>query len=309
MSGVEAASFVLAVLPLLISAAEHYDDCIRPVLRYRKIAAEVKLFQRQLKIQKTIFKNQCQNLLESVVEHDAARRMLGVGAEDPSWKDAILEKLLSERLGASREACITSVELIQERLQSIEAESRSLQAVVDPGQPVKHRLAKRIRFSLSESRLNEYIVSLRALNDDFTRLSNQTKDANASALRIGPSKDRGRRHINEISRYKAVREASEKVYQVLGKACTKHSEHLAHFCINPMYESTGEVSDAQIKFQIAFTRISLAHSDGLPMSNEQDEPMWFMIDTIIDPSTKIQALKDYDLKYVFKSSQCLLLVA
>ena len=290
MSGVEVAGIVLAVLPLLISAAEHYDGCIRPILRYRKITEEVNLFQRQLNIQKTIFKNQCQNLLESVIEHDAACRMLGVGAEDPAWKDASLEKRLLEQLGASKEACITSLELIQERLENIQTKSRSLQAAVDPEQPAKRRLAKKIRLCFSESRLNEHIASLRALNDDFRKLSNQTKDAVVS-LRTGPLRLRPRCYNNEISKYKAVREASEKVYVALGKACTKHSEHLAHFCVNPMYETTEKVSDTQIKFKIAYNRIHLAHTNAVP-SHEQDEPMWFMIDTVIDSSTGIHTLEN-----------------
>lgn len=291
MSGAEVVGFTLALLPLLISAAEHYDDCIRPILRYRKIVEEVHLFQRNLKVQRTIFRNQCRILLESVIEHDAAIRMLGVGSNDPSWGDVDLEEQLTEQLGASKEACATSIELINERLQSIGKESRDLQAVADPKQAVKHRLAKKIRFSISESRLDEYITSLRALNDDFTKLSNQTKQGAAYQTRL--PKTQSRPYHKEISKYKAVGEASEKVYKALGKACTKHSEHLAHFCINPVSDLPETISTAQIHFRVAFTRLPLAGADGIPAS-DHDEPMWFMIDTVTSDSTVTRPVEDCD---------------
>lgn len=127
MSGAEVA---LALLPLLISAVEHYNDCFRPLIRYRKFTSELDRFQQRLKIQKAIFRNQCRMLLENAVSQDVANKMLQ--ERNPlSWHNAETEKLLIKQLGFSTEACIAVVELIEERLRDIEKESISFGAIVD----------------------------------------------------------------------------------------------------------------------------------------------------------------------------------
>lgn len=127
MSGAEVA---LALLPLLISAVEHYKDCFRPLIRYRKFTSELDRFQQRLKIQKAIFRNQCRILLENAVHQDVASQMLEE-RNHSLWCDARTEKLLVEQLGSSREACVAVIELIDERLRGIEKESRSFETIVD----------------------------------------------------------------------------------------------------------------------------------------------------------------------------------
>lgn len=127
MSGPE---FALALLPLLISAIEHYDDCFRPLTRYRKFASELNRFQQLLKIQKAIFRNQCRILLENAVSQDVANQML-TERNHLSWCDVETEKLLMEQLGSSREACVAVIELIDKRVCGIEKESRGFEIIVD----------------------------------------------------------------------------------------------------------------------------------------------------------------------------------
>ena len=135
MSGVEAiAGLALGILPLLISAAEHYDDCLRPFIRYKNFAKEADRFGHLLGIQKTIFRNQCRLLLEEIIEHDVASSMLSrpSGANHhPSWSDIDLEEQISQLLGDSRDACITAVEMIEERLRDIKGESQDLETTID----------------------------------------------------------------------------------------------------------------------------------------------------------------------------------
>ena len=136
MSGVEAiAGLALGILPLLISAAEHYDDCLRPFIRYKNFAKEADRFAHLLGVQKTIFRNQCRLLLEEIIEHDVASSMLSPspsGANHhPSWSDIDLEDQLSQLLGDSRDACVTTVEMIEERLRDIKGESQDLETTID----------------------------------------------------------------------------------------------------------------------------------------------------------------------------------
>lgn len=132
MSGAEVA---LALLPLLISAVEHFNDCFRPLIRYRKFTSELNRLQQLLKIQRAIFRNQCRILLENAVNQDVANRMLEE-RNHLSWFDAETEKLLLDQLGSSREACIAVVELIDEKLQYIEKESSGLEIIIDQKQQV-----------------------------------------------------------------------------------------------------------------------------------------------------------------------------
>ncbi len=55
MSGFEVVGVVFGVLPILISAAEHYEDVFRPFKRYKKFAPELEEYQKKLGIQKAIF--------------------------------------------------------------------------------------------------------------------------------------------------------------------------------------------------------------------------------------------------------------
>ena len=131
MSGAETvAGLAVGVLPLLIAAAEHYDQCFRPFVRYKRIAKEADHFRNQLNIQRTIFRNQCRLLLEQIVEHDAASCMLKA-PEDPSWHDAALDAKISQLLGESREACVAIIEIIEQRLRHIQSENQELWTALD----------------------------------------------------------------------------------------------------------------------------------------------------------------------------------
>ena len=126
MSGAEV---VLGILPLLLSVAEHWDDCLRPFKRYRKFATEVDRFRQLLNVQHTIFRNQCRILLENVTEDNTAVQMLAQW-KHPLWSDSEIESELSKRLAESKDACVAAIKLIAERLEDVLKESRDLESVV-----------------------------------------------------------------------------------------------------------------------------------------------------------------------------------
>lgn len=119
----------LAVLPLLISAAEHYEDILQPFVRYRNFSSKVDRFQQHLRIQRTIFRNECRILLESVVEHDIALRMLE-DRDHPQWLDQSVDNRLLKQLDSSKDACITIITQIQEQLRNVEKDSQEFEAAV-----------------------------------------------------------------------------------------------------------------------------------------------------------------------------------
>lgn len=117
------------------------------------------------------------------------------------------------------------------------------------------------------------MADLKSLNDDFRTLSSQTSALLPCRTRSSP--ENARQHHREIEKYLVVEKASRKVYEALGKACTKHSEHLAHLCIEVEHETQDDRPAAQVKFSLAFTNLTLKGS------STQVDPVWFMIDTII----------------------------
>ena len=78
MSGFEAAGLALAILPLILSAAKHYDSVLCPFRRYTRFAKEAKTYSKELGIQRTIFRNECRNLLKEVIDHDTASSMFNL---------------------------------------------------------------------------------------------------------------------------------------------------------------------------------------------------------------------------------------
>lgn len=121
MSGAEVVSLVLGVLPLIISAAEHYEDVFKPIKRYRNFAPEVKLFQQAVGTQKTIFRNECHLLLATLTSRQMARAMLKEHTH-PSWIDPELDEKFASQLGESGSACKCIVTTIEINLQEIEGE-------------------------------------------------------------------------------------------------------------------------------------------------------------------------------------------
>ncbi len=110
-----------------------YNECHQAFVRYRKFAAEADRFQQHLKVQKTVFRNQCRILLgnvTTVTQQDAASSMLGRRSH-PLWADPETEQQVADYLKDSREACITVIELIEARLKCVERESHGLGAIVD----------------------------------------------------------------------------------------------------------------------------------------------------------------------------------
>ena len=130
MSGLEVAGLALAILPVLASCIEQYNTCLGPFSRYRRFAKEARDYCREIEVQRTIFSNACRNLLEEVVDHDAASGMLNA-LDQQAWANGQLDERLAQLLGESLKACVTTISLIEERLQEISGESERLKCIVE----------------------------------------------------------------------------------------------------------------------------------------------------------------------------------
>ena len=84
---------------------------------------------------------------------------------------------------------------------------------------------------------------------------------------------------DDIRKYQIIGEASRQVYEALGKACNKHTEHLAHFRVEVEQVRLNRDTSSQVKFNLAFTHMTLAGATGL------GQPVWFVVDSTINEQT------------------------
>ena len=131
MSGVEtAAGLALAVLPLMISATDHYERCLRPFTRYRNFVKEADFFCWSFSVEQQRFKNQCTILLRGISERDTASIVLS-GTGQASLIDGEIAKRLEDLLGGSKETCVATMERIRSKLLNIELAIKELGKTVD----------------------------------------------------------------------------------------------------------------------------------------------------------------------------------
>lgn len=118
MSGLEVLGVVLGLLPLVISAAEHYEDVCQPFTRYRDFHKGVQRFQSSLRTQRRIYLNSSLLLLQHITDHDTASQILSSSLEmSKEFKEA-----LANALGSSGEECMEIIQTIKETLQKINDE-------------------------------------------------------------------------------------------------------------------------------------------------------------------------------------------
>ena len=135
----------------------------------------------------------------------------------------------------------------------------------------RHDVGEKLCFSFSKSRLDRNIAALRTHNDDLRVLSSQTRTRAASATDVQSKVYRN--SGSDIQKYQTIRKASQQVYEALGKACNKHTEHIAHFRVEvEQFVSEGQ-NAPQVKFSMAFTHMTLAGSTG------SGDPIWFLVES------------------------------
>ena len=78
-----------------------------------------------------------------------------------------------------------------------------------------------------------------------------------------------------------IGQASRQVYEALGKACTKHTEHQAHFCVEVEQANITGDHSAQVKFNMAYTHLPLAGSA------DQSDLIWFVVDSTSGNATEL----------------------
>ncbi|KAL9632428.1 MAG: hypothetical protein Q9204_003802 [Flavoplaca sp. TL-2023a] len=98
ITGIETAALALAVLPLVISALEHYNDGLTPIKNFFRYKGLIQELVDDLKLQTLLLRNTCEQLLTGVVESDTELAELLDNPTSSSWKREALVSALRKRL-------------------------------------------------------------------------------------------------------------------------------------------------------------------------------------------------------------------
>lgn len=135
------------------------------------------------------------------------------------------------------------------------------------------RRTVKIKFCISKHRLADMLKSLKKSNDEFRTLISQMEDLakprsySMTSTRIPPSKD--------MRKFKLIQKASQNLHDVLGRACTVHVEHKAHFCLEAEHSVLSGKSTPQIAFSLALTHATSNHLGS-------GTPVWFEVQSIAE---------------------------
>ncbi|KAF7506265.1 hypothetical protein GJ744_012073 [Endocarpon pusillum] len=93
MSGIELAGLVLGALPVVVAGLESYIKGVATIKRYFKYKNELKSLRTSLTTEYDIFRNNCEELLEGLVQTQKMALLL-IDPGGALWKDPAIEKKL-----------------------------------------------------------------------------------------------------------------------------------------------------------------------------------------------------------------------
>ncbi|KAF7505893.1 hypothetical protein GJ744_012428 [Endocarpon pusillum] len=257
----DAAAFVLAVVPLIISACEHYGEAARGIQRYRHANRGAEDLLMMLEIQEAIFRSANVRLLASCVGEDEARLMLD-DSNHPGWKESGLIADYRARLGESQHAFTHSIKLINEHLAKLRLTIDGFDKHSDVNKQDAHHahdrklsFKKRIRLAFSQSGIEQSLESLMKKTQNFSTLIAQTEPSHSrtSKTKITLSTRR------EIAKLARIKDAASNLYQTLGYAYTKHTSHQAQLSLEPPCrdQESPPTDPLQVRFTMAFSQLTL----------------------------------------------------
>lgn len=140
MSGAEVAGLLLGAIPLVIEGYDRSEKAFAAFDTYRHYPKELTKLQAKLGAQKTVFRNNCINLL-STISND--RKKVYAMLSEPShigWQDDDMHLTLASRIEALDESftsCQRTMEQIYEALQNISREVEAFQSILNSNNDVR----------------------------------------------------------------------------------------------------------------------------------------------------------------------------
>ena len=111
ITGVEVAGLSLAILPLIVSALEHYNDGTRPLKDFVKYRCLIRIMVIDLGTQSELLRNSIEKLLDGLVSDTEIATLLENPA-GPAWRERSLATRLEKRLAGAYMVYMESIKNI-----------------------------------------------------------------------------------------------------------------------------------------------------------------------------------------------------
>lgn len=269
----EIAGLALSAIPILMSALQQYRTLYKLCKRFRKCKSGTEELINCLHMQQVIFKNETWFLLTAVVGVGQATTMLE-DLRSASWSDPAVASRLDTILGDSKQAMVVAAQTAHDKMKEFEEDIQKL----DNGDPNarygtkewRKALRGQFKFTFSETKLAHLASSIRRATKDYRILRAQVQ----SVLSSTPDTDPNGRVSRDVERIQTTQKASNRVYEILAKACRLHNKHHARFSLSPNYSSSS--MGTEIQFQIAYRHLSQTQVQ------DQRDVLWFVVESIIN---------------------------
>lgn len=120
VTGVETAGLVLASIPLVVSALEHYAEGVNTVTKWWSYRRELASLIRLLDAEYAQFLGTSEKLLEGLVPPDKLEELIA-DPGGPGWNDRELDRKLKGRLRRSYGSYLSSVDDMAAAVKSLAA--------------------------------------------------------------------------------------------------------------------------------------------------------------------------------------------
>ncbi len=134
----------------------------------------------------------------------------------------------------------------------------------------RHQIGGKTRFAFSRTPLQESMDRLKELIEGLRTLVSQTE---RSEQRRPPSRPSASSARQMIQQFALVQNASQNLYEALRTACTKHTQHQAHFGLQPIPLARAH----QVRFSVGFRQV-IASAPGSKRTS------WFTVESSVTPA-------------------------
>ncbi|EKG16004.1 hypothetical protein MPH_06826 [Macrophomina phaseolina MS6] len=187
MSGVELAGLVLAVLPLVISALEDYNEGLDPVKAFVKWENYLPQYIRKLRNQHVHYEQTLRLLLAPITtEYELAEMIAEPHGE--LWKDPEMARKLKLKLDESYDAYHQTIQDVEKIMRAI-AEKLDLERTIDvtrndleamliankPKMTQKFEFRKRVKFSMNKKKVKRLLEEFDECNKELERFTDKSE--------------------------------------------------------------------------------------------------------------------------------------
>ncbi|KAF5020851.1 hypothetical protein F66182_7106 [Fusarium sp. NRRL 66182] len=242
MSGFEIAGIVLGSLPLLISAAEHYQSGLDPAIAFFKWKDELKKALRELWLQHSSFQLTLRNILKEVASPSETDEML-LDFQHELWRSSELAERLEHRLNAAyrvyiymmkeMESCMRTlarhldIDRNNGTLNDLEAILEANPPIESPGQgPPRFEFKRRIKLTMKRKEIRNLLKEIKSCNerlDQFIEKAQKTQPAPPPR----PAKPKICPTVQEIQHH------ATRLHEILSGAwsCSPRNAHQVHLIL------------------------------------------------------------------------------